>query len=81
MDAIHVIKMMDGRYACERDGIIRMGHLHNLIRSCDIHPRNVEVFYIAMNDGDVDNFIDEVVNNVHNDMVDFVVIVNYLAKF
>lgn len=78
MDTIYVIKMTDGRYACERDGIIRMGRLHNLIHSCEIHPRDVDVYYIAMSDNDVDNFIDEVMNKVHNDMVDFIIMVNYL---
>lgn len=79
MDTIYVIKMADGRYACERDGIVRMGHLHNLIHSCNIHPRDVDVYYIPMNDNDVDNFIEEVMNKVYNDMVDFIIIVNYLA--
>lgn len=78
MDIIYVIKMTDGRYACERDGIIRMGHLHNLIHACEIHPRDVDVHYIAMSDDDVDNFIDKVMNKVHNDMVDFIIMVNYL---
>lgn len=79
MDKIYVIKMTDGRYACERDGIIRMGHLHNLIHSCNVFPRDVDVYYIAMSDNDVDNFIEEVMNKVHNDIVDFIILVNYLA--
>lgn len=81
MDKIYVIKMMDGRYACERDGIIRMGHLRNLIYSCNVHPRDVNVYYIAMNENDVDNFIVKVANKVHNNMVDFIVTVDYLTEF
>lgn len=81
MDKIYVIKMTDGRYACERDGIIRMGRLHNLIHSCHVYPRDVDVYYIAMSDNDVDNFIKEVVNKVHSNMVDFIILENYLIEF
>lgn len=78
MDRVYVIKTMDGRYACERDGVTRTGYLHNLVRACNKTQSVNEVCYIAMNNSDVDNFIDEVMNNIHNDMVDFIIIVNYL---